>query len=101
MCSSHLFNAVDRSLRELLNSEKPFGGIPIVVGGDFRQQAPVVLHGNRVKIVEACVKSSPLWKVFKELKLIKNMRVNQEEVEFTKWLLNVGSGYGDVNNVIM
>ncbi|CAJ0965878.1 unnamed protein product [Ranitomeya imitator] len=99
MSHVHLFNAVDRSLRILLHNEEPFGGIPIVVGGDFCQQAPVVLQGNHVNIVEACVKSSPVWKSFKELKLIRNIRVNPDEVEFCEWLLTVGSGVEDGNLV--
>ncbi|CAJ0922298.1 unnamed protein product [Ranitomeya imitator] len=98
MSHVHLFNAVDRSLR-ILHNEEPIGGIPMVVGGDFCQQAPVVLHGNRVSIVEACVKSSPVWKSFKELKLIRNLRVNPDEVEFCEWLLTVGSGVEDGNLV--
>ncbi len=73
MCHVHLLLAVDRSLRDLLDCTEPFGGIPIVVGGDFRQQAPVVVHGNRVNIVEACVKSSHIWKKFQQLKLLQNI----------------------------
>lgn len=92
MCHMHLFNAVDRSLRDLLNTNKPFGGIVVVVGGDFRQQAPVVTHGNRVKIIEACVKSSPTWPRFVVLPLIRNMRVQEDEAAFVEWLLKVGSG---------
>uniref|UniRef100_A0A1Y1KC94 ATP-dependent DNA helicase n=1 Tax=Photinus pyralis TaxID=7054 RepID=A0A1Y1KC94_PHOPY len=92
MCHAHLLNAVDRSLRFLMNCDDPFGGIVIVVGGDFRQQAPVVPHGTRVQIVEACVKSSPVWKHFKELKLLQNMRLNQGNAVFGEWLLSVGGG---------
>lgn len=90
MCHVHLLKAVDRSLRDLLNCDEPFGGIPIVVGGDFMQQAPVVLHGNRVQVVEACVKSCDIWLKFRELKLKTNMRVCSDEVEFTSWLLEIG-----------
>jgi len=92
MCHVHLLHAVDRSMRDLLNSDEPFGGVPIVVGGDFRQQAPVVLRGNRVKVVEACVKSSHLWPKFTNLCLTLNMRVRAAETAFSDWLLSVGSG---------
>ncbi|CAL8148809.1 unnamed protein product [Orchesella dallaii] len=99
MCTAKMLDAVDRSLRDLLNSStKPFGGITIVVGGDFRQQAPVVLHGNRVKVIESSVKSSKLWKSFNELYLVKNMRVNLDEIEFVDWLLRIGAGLDDENN---
>lgn len=92
MSTSNLFNAVDRSLRDLLNTDAPFGGITIVVGGDFRQQAPVIKKSNRLKIIESCIKSSPLWSAFKELRLTQNMRVQVDEVEFMEWLLKIGSG---------
>ncbi|ODM86919.1 ATP-dependent DNA helicase pif1 [Orchesella cincta] len=46
MCTAKMLDCVDRSLRDLLNCQhKPFGGISVVVGGDFRQQAPVILQG--------------------------------------------------------
>ena len=36
------FEALDRSLRDILNvSEKPLGGKPVMLGGDFRQTLPV------------------------------------------------------------
>lgn len=97
MCHHYMLEAVDRSLRDLMNKEEAFGGITIVVGGDFRQQAPVVVRGKKVDIVEACAKSSPLWRQFQELKLIKNMRVNQNELEFVDWLLKVGDGGADID----
>ncbi|ODM87033.1 ATP-dependent DNA helicase PIF1 [Orchesella cincta] len=97
MCTATLFDAVDRSLRSLRDRDVPFGGTTIVVGGDFRQQAPVVKHGNRVKVVEACVKSSRIWPKFMELPLKKNMRVVEDQVEFMEWLLKVGSGLNSDN----
>ena len=39
-------NCVDRSLRDILKVDKPFGGVPIVFGGDPRHILPVVCHGN-------------------------------------------------------
>ena len=36
------FETLDRTLRDILNnSEKPFGGKSIMLGGDFRQTLPV------------------------------------------------------------
>ena len=45
-------DCVDRSLRDILKVDKPFGGIPIVFGGDPRQILPVVHHGNCLQIVK-------------------------------------------------
>ncbi|KAG5552631.1 hypothetical protein RHGRI_010651 [Rhododendron griersonianum] len=54
--------AVDRTLRDICDNDKPFGGITIVLGGDFRQILPVVTRGSREQIVNASLRRSPLWK---------------------------------------
>ncbi|XP_039683005.1 ATP-dependent DNA helicase PIF1-like [Medicago truncatula] len=61
------FEAVDRSLLDImskndpLNALKPFGGMAVVLGGDFRQILPVVRGGTRPDIVDASVNSSKIW----------------------------------------
>ncbi|POS81884.1 hypothetical protein EPUL_005913, partial [Erysiphe pulchra] len=47
MQNKHNFNAVDKTLRDLMNSDELFGGIPVVLGGDFAQILPVVKRGQR------------------------------------------------------
>ncbi|KAG5561267.1 hypothetical protein RHGRI_004335 [Rhododendron griersonianum] len=42
MQHKYCVEAVDRSLRDICDNEKPFGGITVVLGGDFRQVLPVV-----------------------------------------------------------
>jgi hypothetical protein len=48
--SKDVFNIIDRSLRNirgyLPGSDRPFGGIPIILGGDFQQILPVVLKSD-------------------------------------------------------
>ncbi|KAL5704888.1 hypothetical protein ACHQM5_023252 [Ranunculus cassubicifolius] len=39
--------AVDRTLQDIRNNPAPFGGITIVMGGDFRQTLPVITKGVR------------------------------------------------------
>ena len=39
-------DCVDRSLKDILKVDKPFGGIPVVFAGDPRQILPVLCHGN-------------------------------------------------------
>jgi hypothetical protein len=41
---------------------KPFGGIPMIGLGDFRQVAPVVCGAGELASLAASVKSSPLWR---------------------------------------
>jgi hypothetical protein len=87
--------AVDRTLcdiRQLENS--PFGGLTVVFGGDFQQILPVVPKGGQEDIVGACIQHSPLWANIHLLYLKQNMRLNHgaEEIQFSKWLLDVGHG---------
>ena len=57
---------------------------------------PVVHHGDRTRIVQACVKSSCLWRNVYELCLTQNMRLDPKEVEFSKYLLTIGEGHAQV-----
>ncbi|KAF7150782.1 hypothetical protein RHSIM_Rhsim02G0030300 [Rhododendron simsii] len=45
--------AVDRTLQDICDNNKPFGGITVVLGGDFRQMLPVIQKGVREQIVGA------------------------------------------------
>lgn len=94
MTPSHALDAVDKLFKEVMAcSDKPFGGKVILLGGDFRQCLPVVRHGHRVTVVQASLKSSPLWKYFDKLHLTENMRAsNSSERWFPEWLLQLGDG---------
>lgn len=107
MAHRNCFEALDKSLRDVLrftneNSlDKPFGGMTVVLGGDFRQILPVVPKGRREHTINASIKRSYLWQHFEVFKLTKNMRLNsvpanraqlQRTAEFAKWILQIGNG---------
>ncbi|XP_019085490.1 PREDICTED: ATP-dependent DNA helicase PIF1-like [Camelina sativa] len=69
MMHKHCFEALDQSLRDILNPGKPFGGKAVVFGGDFHQILPVVPKGSREQIVQASLSSSSLWNSCQILKL--------------------------------
>lgn len=106
MMHKHYFEALDRSMRDLLRFVNPlslemtFGGKTVVLGGDFRQILPVIPKGTRQDIVGASINSSYLWHSCKVLKLTKNMRLqrlglNESSAKidaFSKWIANVGDG---------
>ncbi|RID65595.1 LOW QUALITY PROTEIN: hypothetical protein BRARA_D00779 [Brassica rapa] len=68
MTHKHAFEALDKTLKDILSIKNPhakhqtFGGKTVLLDGDFRQILPT------------------------------NMRVNQDEKEFFDWLLKVGEG---------
>jgi len=102
MMSAHVYEAVDRTLRDVLERDVAFGGIPILMGGDFRQILPIVRKGSRGQIMDACLLRSKLWQHFEVLTLSKNMRVQiccesdpahaGEIKDFGEFLLKLGSG---------
>lgn len=100
MMSKDCFETLDRTMRDILKCDKPFGGKVIVFGGDFRQILPVITGAGRVEIVLATLNSSTLWSTCKVLRLTQNMRLipgdnSREMVElakFSKWILDIGDG---------
>ncbi len=93
MANKEVIECLDRSLSDVTGCAKPFGGIVIVFGGDFRQVLPIVRHGSRAAIVNASIKRSLLWKRVRVLKLTVNMRAAQSgDATFPEYLLRIGDG---------
>jgi hypothetical protein len=101
------FEALDRSLRDVLSiddptlADLPFGGIVVVLGGDLRQILPVIEGGTRQQVVAATVTNSVLWHSVTVLHLTENMRLAvpgasvalQTEISlFSNWVLDLGEG---------
>ena len=78
MISNHALHAIDRLLRDLMQNDVPFGGKLLLFGGGFRQVLPVVVRGTVTKILEQCLKRSPLWQHFQVYHLTENMRALEE-----------------------
>ncbi|KAM0905470.1 hypothetical protein ACQ4PT_017379 [Festuca glaucescens] len=107
MTSRYCFEALDRTLRDVLSSNDssksslPFGGKTVILGGDFRQVLPVIEGGSRNEIIDASLIASQLWKHATVLNLKENMRlkrpdlssVEHEELSvFSQWVLDTGNG---------
>ena len=90
------FEAVDSVLRDIRQNDLPFGGVTVVVGGDFRQTLPIVERGPTDEIIEACVVRSPLWPCFELCQLKENIRTRHGGQEWQQYLLKTGAG-DDVN----
>ena len=103
----HCFEALDRTLRDILSSNDPslakkqFGGLTVVFGGDFRQTLPVLPNAKKHEILSASITRSYLWSRCIVLHLTENMRLQSPLLsdaqrdrlqEFSEWLLQIGEG---------
>ena len=96
--SCHRFNveAVDRTLQDIMESDKLFGGKVVCLAGDPRQTLPVVKRGSRAAIVNACIQMSSIFPKLTKCFLTENMRTDPEEKEFTDYLLKLGEGKEEI-----
>ncbi|XP_067129653.1 uncharacterized protein [Centruroides vittatus] len=96
MAHKKALEALDRTLKDLRGNGQPFGGALILLSGDFRQTLPVIPRSTPADELNACLKSSVLWRHVKKLTLKTNMRVElQNDVSaerFAKQLLDIGNG---------
>jgi ATP-dependent DNA helicase PIF1 len=53
MQHQYAIEAVDHTLRDILEKNILFGRITILFGGDFHQTLPVITKGSREQIVQA------------------------------------------------
>ena len=102
----HNVEAVDRTLRDLLNeSEKAFGGLTFVFGGDFKQILPVIIRGGKAQTIGASIRKSRLWGHLMVLHLHQNMWLNtgiEAEANLAKWQLEIGQGkHTDKDGIIL
>lgn len=92
MAHKHLYEAVDRTCKDVRKCSGVFGGLTVVLSGDWRQILPVVVRGGRPETVSASVKQSYIWSEVNVINLSQNMRISASPnaAEFAKYLLDVG-----------
>ncbi|KAI3700843.1 hypothetical protein L2E82_45482 [Cichorium intybus] len=96
------FETVNRSFQDILDKPGvPFGGISILLGGDFRQTLPVKKKASDPEIMASTLPNSYLWQLFSVYKLSTNMRLSSNDnstaetqrcLQFASWLLDIGNG---------
>ena len=90
----HAVETLDRTLHDLRDIDKPFGGVTLLMGGDFQQMLPIIPKGSQEEILDATITWSYLWKDINVLHLHQNMwlRGDSDAETFGEWLLEVGHG---------
>lgn len=76
MSHKKALEALDRTVRDLRRNARIFGGALILLSGDFRQTLPVISRSTPADELNACLKSSVLWRHLQKL----NGKFKGEEV---------------------
>ncbi|CAB3249925.1 unnamed protein product [Arctia plantaginis] len=96
MAHKRALEALNRTLKDLRNDSRCFGGAMILLSGDFRQTLPIIPRSTAADEINACLKLSNLWRYVKKLQLTTNMSVallNDTSAEdFSEQLLTIGNG---------
>jgi ATP-dependent DNA helicase PIF1 len=67
MAHKRAMEALNRTMKDLRNDSRCFGGAMILLSGDFRQTLPVIPRSTAADEINACLKSSTLWRYVKKL----------------------------------
>ena len=73
MANRYALEALNRTLKDIVNCDASFGGKVMAMGEDFRQVLPIVTKGNNSQMIAACIVKSHLWAYTKALHLCQNM----------------------------
>lgn len=96
MANKKSLEAFNRTMQDLRGNQQLFGGALILLSGDFRQTLPVIPRSTPADEINACLKSSVLWKYVQKLTQNINMRIHLQNDpaahEFSKQLLEIGDG---------
>ncbi|KAI2492868.1 PIF1-like helicase [Fragilaria crotonensis] len=74
-------DVLSQSLCDLLErNDAPFGGLVVVMGGDFRQVLPILRHAGRATTVHSTVLQSKVWQTssVNVMQLSENMRLRMD-----------------------
>ena len=86
------FEAVSQCLCDIAECGNPCGGKVLLCCGDFRQIPPVIPGGSRGDIVQASIKSSPLWSAFTVRNLTHPQR-DAEDPEYSRFVDQIGDDH--------
>lgn len=94
-----LIEQLDRTLRDVMDIDAAFGGVPLLLSGDFGQTLPVVRRGGPAEQKDATLPASDLWQAFQHLQLTENQRTQRavgaaraDLQRFERFLLGVRDG---------
>ncbi|OBZ80379.1 ATP-dependent DNA helicase PIF1, partial [Choanephora cucurbitarum] len=104
MVSSRVFSWVDKRLKDTFNSDKAFGGLHVIIFGEFLQLPPVMgsfIYAKSANTAETLILSlrfQTLWNSFKVFRLTETMR-QRDDALFATALNNMALGTMKEENI--
>jgi len=89
MANKAAWECVHNLCCSITGKQQPFGGIPFIGAGDFRQVAPVIRGGDESATLMASVKSSFLWRSIELLSLSIPVR-SIDDIHYTHFVDEIG-----------
>jgi len=103
MAHKKSLEALDTTLKHLSGNNLLFGGITLVLAGDFCQTLPVIKRSTPADELNVYLKESHLWPYVDKLRLTTNMRIhlnaNRDSDTFSAALLSIGNGTFDAESI--
>ena len=101
MVGARTFNQVDKRLRQIMQKNCPFGGVSVLVFGDFRQLRPVgdtyIFTGDSSNMYHKLI-GNPLWNLFKMYRLTEIMR-QKDDLLFAEALNAISIGKMEAKHI--
>ena len=97
MTNRYIFEALGRTLRDIMENDLPFRGRVMILEGDFRQVLHVVSKGTKHQLINTYLNKSLLWRSVWILRLIQTMR-SLHDKDFSNFILWVGDGFKQAIN---
>ncbi|GFV46162.1 ATP-dependent DNA helicase [Trichonephila clavipes] len=63
MVHKHSLEALDRTLKDIKDNTRLFGGALLLLSGDFRRTFPIIPRATYADEINACLKESYLWRI--------------------------------------
>jgi hypothetical protein len=95
MVHNHSLEESHKTMQDLIDNDKLFGGTVLLLSSDFQQTLSVIPCSTYAYEINACLKQSFLWRNIETLQLTINMRVQLQNDPsakiFFQQLLNIGN----------
>ena len=73
MLQKKAYEAIDRTLQDLLRNDHVFGGKVVIFSGDWKQTLPVLPKASRATVVGSTLKSTSFWRNIKQKSLTQQV----------------------------